>query len=93
MVQKIKKNWHEIKKMMQISQTTDLCWVDYSQRINNGLSNNILTKNGCGGIILFVERLPEYAKLSNEYLKYASKLDDSQILFINENRDFLLSIK
>lgn len=88
----IKSNWRNIQRVMLLSQESELNWVQYSQRISNGLSNNALTKQGCGNFIWFVERLPEYAKLSDEYLTFAKKLPNDQIDFIRDNRDFLLNI-
>lgn len=91
-IQVIKQNWINIKRVMLLSQQTELNWLQYSQRINNGLSNNAQTKKGCGDFIWFVEKLPEYAKLSDQYLIFAVKLDKEQISFIKDNRDFLLQI-
>jgi hypothetical protein len=92
MIATIKRNWQEIKRVMVLSQTTQYNWVIYSQCISNGLSNNVLTKEGCGTFIYFVEHLPEYARVSNEYLKF-TKMPQEQIDFISENREFLLTIK
>ena len=93
MIRTIKKNWEEIKRVMILSQSTPYGWVKYSQIISNGLSNNVLTTAGCGKYIFFVEHLPEYATLSDEFLKFAKLMDDELIKFINENRTFLLTIK
>jgi hypothetical protein len=93
MIATIKRNWAEIKRLMELSQSTEYGWEKYSQCISNGLSNNVLTKKGCGTFIFFVEHLPEYAKLTNEYLKFAKNMNQEQIDFISENRDFLLTIK
>ena len=46
-----------------------------------------------GDVIWFVERLNQYALLSNEYLKYGKKMSDEQIDFIEKNREFLKSIR
>lgn len=88
----IKRNWCNIQRVMLLSQKSELNWVQYSQRISNGLSNNILTKQGCEDFSWFVQRLPDYAKLSDEYLTFAKKLPNDQIDFIRDNRDFLLNI-
>ena len=93
MIPTIKRNWEEIKRMMTLSQHTEYGWLKYSQCISNGLSNSVLTTKGCGTFIHFVENLPDYAKLSNEYLKFAKKMTDEQIDFISKNRDFLITIK
>lgn len=92
MISTVKKNWPEIKRAMELSQTTNYTWFEYSQKINNGLSNAALTKRGCGDVIFFVQRMNEYAKLSNEYLKYAKKMSDEQINFIQKNNEFLKKI-
>jgi len=78
---------------MLLSQDTELGWFLYSRKISNGLSNNASTKPGCGDVIFFVERLNEYARLSDDFLKIAKKMGDDEISFIRNNRDFLLTIK
>ena len=93
MIAIVKRNWTEIKRVMELSQKTDYSWIEYAQKITNGLSNNALTTPGCGDVIWFVERLPQYANLSNEYLKYAKNMSDDQIDFIDKNRDFLKNIR
>jgi hypothetical protein len=75
---------------MELSQETDYSWLEYAKKINNGLSNNA---RECGDVIWFVERLNQYALLSNEYLKYGKKMSDEQIDFIEKNREFLKSIR
>ena len=92
MIATIKRNWAEIKRVMILSKTTQYDWLRYSQCISNGFSNNVLTKSGCGTYIHFVEQLPNYARLSNDYLKFAKNMTQEQIDFISENRDFLLTI-
>ena len=89
----VNRNWVEIKRVMELSQKTDYSWLEYSQKITNGLSNNALTKRGCGDVIWFVERLNKYANMSNEYLMYAKKMSAEQIDFINKNKDFLKNIR
>lgn len=93
MIATIKRNWTEIKRQMILSQKSHYDWFTYSQKISNGLSNNVLIKRGCGDVIFFVERLNQYALLPNEYLKHAKKMSDEQIDFIDNNRDFLKMIK
>ena len=93
MIATIKRNWKEIKRLMVLSQKSHYDWFTYSQKISNGLSNNLLTKRGCGNVIFFVERLNQYALLPNEYLKFAKNMSDEEIDFISENRDFLKTIK
>jgi len=93
MIAIIKRNWSEIKRVMELSQKTKYSWFEYSRQISNGLSNNVLTKSGNGSIIFFVEHLPEYAMMSNDYLKIAKNLTNDQILFIDNNREFLHTIK
>ena len=61
MIATIKRNWKEIKRLMILSQKSHYDWFTYSQKISNGLSNNLLTKRGCGNVIFFVERLNQYA--------------------------------
>lgn len=78
---------------MLLSQKTQYGWFIYSRKISNGLSNNALTKESCGDVVWFVERLNEYARLSDEYLRHASNMNDDQISFIRKNRDFLLTIE
>lgn len=93
MIATIKRNWKEIKRLMVLSQKSHYDWFTYSQRISNGLSNNVLTKKGCGNVIFFVERLNQYALLPNEYLKVAKNMSDEEIDFIDNNRTFLKTIK
>lgn len=93
MIRIVKRNWEEIQRVMLLSQRTKYSWFEYAQKITNGLSNNSVTKRGCGDVIWFVERLNEYATLPNEYLKFAKNMTDEQIDFISENRNFLLTIK
>lgn len=93
MINVVKINWKEIQRVMILSQSTQYNWFDYARKISNGLSNNVLTKKGCGDVIWFVEHLPEYATTSNEYLKFANNMNDEQIKFIDENREFLLTIR
>ena len=88
----IKRNWKEIQRSMILSQKTKYNWLEYSRKITNGLSNSVLTKEGCGEIIWFVERLNEYAKLPDNYLKYAKNMSEEQIEFISNNREFLKQI-
>ena len=93
MIETVKRNWGEIKRAMELSQKSDYTWMEYARKITNGLSNNVLTKRGCGDVIWFVERLNQYALLSNEYLKYAKNMSDEQIDFIDKNRNFLKNIR
>ena len=93
MINVVKRNWKEIQRLMLISVDMDVTWLDYSSKYFTGLSNNYLTKSGCGDGIYFVQNLAEYAKLDYTYLKFAKKMSDEQITFINDNRDFLLTIK
>ena len=94
MIAIVARNWAEIKRAMELSQETDYTWLEYAQRISNGLSNNNnILKRGCGDVIWFVERLNQYALLSNEYLKYGKKMSDEQIDFIEKNREFLKKIR
>jgi hypothetical protein len=93
MINVVKRNWKEIQRLMLISVDRDMTWLDYSSKYFTGLSNSYLTKAGCGDGIYFVQHLAEYAKLDYTYLKFAKKMSDEQIRFINENRDFLLKIK
>ena len=93
MINTIKRNWSEIQRCMILSQKTKYNWLEYSAKISNGLSNNALTKIGCGDIIWFVERLNEYALLPDNYLLFAKKMTQEQVDFINDNREFLITIK
>ena len=40
MIAIVARNWAEIKRAMELSQETDYTWLEYAQRISNGLSNN-----------------------------------------------------
>lgn len=93
MITVVKRNWKEIKRLMLLSQQSHYSWLEYSQKISNGLSNNVLTKKGSGDIIFFIERLNQYALLSRDYLKIAKNMSDEQLDFIASNRDFLKTIK
>lgn len=92
MITTVKRNWKEIKRVMLLSQQSHYSWLEYSQKISNGLSNNILTKRGNGDITFFVERLNQYALLSRDYLKIAKNMSDEQLDFIDNNRNFLKTI-
>ena len=92
MIATVVKNWEEIKRVMILSQTSEYNWLEYSQKITNGLSNNVLTKRGCGDVIWFVERLNEYSHLPSEYLSVAKKMTEEQIQFIEKHREFLNKI-
>lgn len=93
MINVVKRNWKEISRLMILSQKSHYDWFNYSQKISNGLSNNTLTKRGCGEVIFFVERLNQYALLPNEYLKFAKNMSYEEIVFIDNNRNFLKTIK
>jgi len=92
MIKTIRRNWKGIKKAMLDSQNTIYNWVDYSRKIKNGLSNSVLKTQGCGTYIFFVEKMPEYSRVSDEYLKAVGYLSNEQITFITENREFLKKI-
>jgi len=92
MINVVKRNWKEIQRLMLISLSKGMTWKEYSSRYSTGLSNSYLTKKGCGDGIWFVQHLAEYARLDNTYLKYAKKMDEDKIKFINDNRVFLLTI-
>jgi len=89
----INRNWKEIKRQMTLSLSTDMGWVKYSQIISSGLSNHVLTTSDTGQIQYFVEKLPYYARITSEELKYGCRLSDEQIIFIRTNEDFLKTIK
>ena len=78
---------------MQLSGTTNLGWIKYSQSILNGLPHKHNAKRGNGPLIYFIEKLPYYAKLENNYLKIACLLTDEEINFISEHRSFLKTIQ
>lgn len=92
MVNIVKRNWKEIQRLMLISVEKGMTWKEYSSKYFTGLSNNYLTKRGCGDGIWFVQHLAEYARLDDIYLKYAKKMSEDEIRFINDNRAFLLTV-
>lgn len=92
MIATVSRNWEEIKRVMILSQDSIYNWLEYSQKISNGISNNALTKKGCGDVVWFVERLNEYSHLPNNYLRICKKMTVEQIKFIEKHRDFLNTI-
>jgi len=93
MIPIIKTNWNTIKKAMQLSASTNLGWIKYSQNIYNGLPNKHNLKRGNGQLVYFLEKLPYYAKLDNGYLTIACLLTEEEIIFISEHREFLQTIE
>ena len=89
----VKRSWGEIQRLMLISVERGMTWKEYSSKYFTGLSNSYLRKEGCGDGIWFVQHLAEYARLDYTYLKFAKKMSDEKIKFIDDNREFLLTIK
>lgn len=89
----IRRNWKSIKRAMELSKTTEYSWSEYSRKISNGLSNRANTQRGCGDVLWVVERLNQYSHLCNEYLRFGVNLEEDLIKFINDNRDFLKTVK